>query len=64
MIMDETMCMDGTFDVYVWMTLMHMWMDETYVYGMRVLNGWDYYVWLLCITLYMYNYVYMCDFPV
>jgi hypothetical protein len=35
MIMDETMCMDDTFDVYVWMTLMRMWMDETYVYGMK-----------------------------
>jgi hypothetical protein len=34
MIMDETMCMDDTFDVYVWMTLMCMSMDEIYVYGM------------------------------
>jgi hypothetical protein len=45
MIMDETTRMDDTFDVYVWMTLMCIWMDETYVYGMRVLNGWDYCVW-------------------
>jgi hypothetical protein len=54
-------------DVYGW----HFWcvrMDETYVY----VNGWDLCVcdvsveWmrLLCMIVYMYNYLYMCDFPV
>jgi hypothetical protein len=37
MIMDETMCMDDTFDVYVWMTLMCM--DDTF----------DVYVWMRLI---------------
>jgi hypothetical protein len=52
--MDETMCMDATY---------------VYVNG-RELCVWDASVeWmrLLCMIVvydYMYNYVYMCDFPV
>jgi hypothetical protein len=52
------------FHVYGWylcVWVRHEWRWDLCVW-IRVLNGWDFCVWLLCMIVYMYNYVYMCNF--